>query len=258
MARCDMPEESPTAPQVPVELLSSGSAERAPHALTRPIAVVIADGQALFRSGLARLLEEDPRLRVVAVSGSGVGLVDLCLTTHVDVLVTDVELPDLDVQELLRLAASASPSTRVLVLGNVANWRVLDVMAAGASGFLLKDTAPEGLRSAVVAVHSGEQVLSPQAALALMNGAPTHQLTPRESTILRHVALGSTNREIAEALHLREKTVRNYVSRLYRKLPSQSRAQMASFAFSVAGPVPRGAPRLDGGACEAHDPEEQR
>lgn len=252
-----MPQELRAARPVPVELPPLAAVERPASPLTRRIAVVIADGQALFRSGLARLLEEDGRLQVAAVAGSGGALVDLCTSTQADVLVTDVDLPDLDVVELLRLCTSRSPATRVLVLGAVANWRVCHVMAAGAAGYLLKDTAPEGLRSAVVSVHSGEQVLSPQAALALMDGTPTHRLTPRESTVLHQVALGLSNREIAHALQLREKTVRNYVSRLYRKLPSQSRAQIASFAFGAIGPATDGAPPLDG-TSHAVDPEEGR
>lgn len=201
------------------------------------VSVAIADGQALFRSGLSGLLGEDPRIRVMWACGDGAVLSDLCVTSRVDVLVADADLPRLDIVELPRLLSSACPATRILVLGASVDWRVHPMIAAGAAGFLLKDTAPEGLRAAVISVHAGTQVFSSEATAAIMEGRPTLGLTPRESAVLQHVADGASNREIAAAMHIQEKTVRNYMSRLYRKLPSASRSDMTHTALGARAPL---------------------
>jgi DNA-binding NarL/FixJ family response regulator len=195
------------------------------------IAVMVVDGQTLFRSGLARLLSDDDRLVVVGASGGHRELPDLCASLAVDVVVTDLLLPEINGIELTRLVAGASPSTRVLILASSVDWRVIPAMAAGAAGYLLKDAEPEAISSAVVSVHLGEKVLCREAAHWLIDEAPAHRLTRRESEVLRMVAEGADNSQIAEALDLGQKTVRNYVSRLYHKLASQDRAQMARDAF---------------------------
>lgn len=232
MPRCDERKASPGAGN-PLDVLVPPTGEPPEPAPGPPIRVVIADGQALMRSGLAHLLEQDGRLRVVAVSEGGMGVLDICASAHVDVLVADAELHDVDVLELIHLVSEQSPATHILVLGATASWRVGPLIAAGAGGFLLKDTAPEGLRSAIVSVHAGDQVLSRKATLALMTGASLHRLTPRETTVLRHIARGSTNKEIALAMDIHEKTVRNYVSRLHRKLRSPSRTELTRLAHTV-------------------------
>jgi DNA-binding NarL/FixJ family response regulator len=194
------------------------------------ISVLVVDGQTLFRSGLARLLSDDERLVVVGSSGGHRNLPDLCASQAIDVVVTDLQLPDLSAIELTRLIAGASPETRVLILAATVDWRVIPAMAAGAAGYLLKDAEPEAISSAVVSVHLGEKVLCRDAANWLIEEAPGHRLTRREGEVLRMVAEGADNSQIAEALELGPKTVRNYVSRLYHKLASQDRAQMASYA----------------------------
>jgi DNA-binding NarL/FixJ family response regulator len=198
------------------------------------ISVMVVDGQTLFRSGLARLLSDDERLEVVGASGGHRGLPELCAGLGVDVLVTDLQLPDLNGIELTRLVAQASPGTRVLILAATVDWRVIPAMAAGAAGYLLKDAEPEAISSAVVSVHLGEKVLCREAAHWLIDDAPGHRLTRREAEVLRMVAEGADNSRIAEELELGPKTVRNYVSRLYHKLASQDRSQIASFAVHPA------------------------
>lgn len=194
-----------------------------------PIAVAIADGQAVFRHGLAQLLSEDDRIEVVAVSDGGPELVDLCASLAVDVLVTDLRLPRAHGVELIRLVRSNSTHTRVLVLAAAADWGVVPAITSGASGFLLKDTDPEAITSAVVAVHLGEQVLCHEAT-DWLNPLKIRRLTRREVDVLYMVTQGAQNREIAEWLQLGEKTVRNYVSRLYQKLSVRDRAQIAAYA----------------------------
>ena len=204
------------------------------------ISVMIVDGQAVFRSGLARLLGEDDRLEVVAVSEGGPEVPELCVALSVDVVVTELRLPKMDGIELIRRITAVSPNTRTLVVASAADWGVVPAMGSGAAGFLLKDAEPEAIMSAVVAVHLGEQVLCREA-ISWVNGrTPLRRLTRRESEVLRMIAQGAANKEIAERLQLGEKTVRNYVSRVYRKLSVHSRAQVAAYAFHSEAAIDTG------------------
>jgi DNA-binding NarL/FixJ family response regulator len=187
----------------------------------------VVDSQTLFRSGLARLLSEDDQISVVGVSDGSDELPQLCVSLAVDVVLTDIQVKEWDGVALIRKVAQASPNTRVIVLAAKADWRVAPVMSAGAAGFLLKDAEPESIRSAVISAHLGERVLSDEAAQRLMPGGSEYRLTRRERGILDLVAQGATNKEIAQLLQLSDKTVRNYVSRLYRKLSVQNRAQIS-------------------------------
>jgi DNA-binding NarL/FixJ family response regulator len=191
--------------------------------------VLVADGQTLFRSGLGRLLSEDARLSVAGVSDGSEDLPELCADLAIDVLVTDLQVKAWDGIELTRLISRTSPRTRVIILAAAADWRVVPAMSAGAAGFLLKDAEPEAIRSAVISAHLGERVLCREAAEWLLQDTPGYRLTRREKDILRLVAQGATNREIAGVLELGDKTVRNYVSRLYRKLAVQNRNQISPF-----------------------------
>jgi DNA-binding NarL/FixJ family response regulator len=211
----------------------SPDAPSAPPARPDGISVLVVDSQTLFRVGLARLLGDDERLLVMGVSAGHRELPERCAAMSVDVIVADLELSEMNGLELTRLVSSMAPSTRVLLLASTVDWRVIPAMASGAAGFLLKDSDPEAIRSAVVAVHLGEKVLCREATDWLIDEAPTHRLTRREVEVLRMVAEGADNGDIAHQLGLRQKTVRNYVSRVYRKLASQSRAQIARYALDV-------------------------
>jgi DNA-binding NarL/FixJ family response regulator len=197
--------------------------------------VLVADSQALFRAGLARLLSEDDRLDVVATSDGGPEVSEMCAVLSVDVLVADLRLARVDGIELIRSVGEVSPSTQTLVLASVVDWGVIPALDAGASGFLLKSAEPEAIMSAVVAVHLGEQVLAREATAWVSGDGPGRKLTPRETEVLRMVGEGADNREIADVLQLDEKTVRNYVSRLYRKLSVRDRAQMAKYSAYPPG-----------------------
>ena len=195
------------------------------------VSVLVVDTQTLFRSGLAHLLSEDDHLSVVGVSEGGEDIPRQCREMAIDVVLTDIQVREWDGIELTRAICRVSPRTRVLVLASFADWRVIPAMASGAAGFLLKDAEPEALRSAVVAAHLGEQVLCAEAARWLLPEAPDYRLTRREQEVLRLVAQGAANKEIAQSLQLGDKTVRNYVSRLYRKLAMHNRADISSAAW---------------------------
>lgn len=206
----------------------------------RQVALLVVDTQTLFRSGLARLLREDDRLRVAATTDGGHDVPDLCVALSIDVVLTDIQVRQWDAVALTRMIAKVSPKTRVLILASSADWRVIPVMASGAVGFLVKDTEPEAVRSAVVSAYLGEHVVCPEAARWLIQEEPDYRLTRRESDVLRLVAEGAGNKEIAELLQLGDKTVRNYVSRLYRKLEMHNRDEITSLATPGDVPISRG------------------
>jgi DNA-binding NarL/FixJ family response regulator len=193
------------------------------------ISVIVVATELLFRLGLARLLSEDDRLDVIGVSDGEPDLLELCKATSVDVVLMDIQLSQTDGIDLVRLLTAECPNTKTLVLTSNADWRVRPAMIAGAAGVLLKDTSPEAIRAAVVSVHLGDQVLCNEAARWVLGEEPSTHLTQRESDVLRMIAQGANNAEIAAQLQLGQKTVRNYVSRLYRKLDLSNRAQIATY-----------------------------
>ena len=138
-------------------------------------------------------------------------------------MLIDLELTRVDGIDLVRLLSVECPEAKTIVLTSNANWRVRPAMIAGASGILLKDSSPEAIRAAVVSVHLGDQVLCTEAAQWFLGEERSTHLTQRESDVLRMVAQGANNAEIATKLQLGQKTVRNYVSRLYRKLDLNNR-----------------------------------
>jgi len=204
------------------------------------VSVMVVDDHALVRSGLVGLLEDD-RIEVTAVSKGGEDIPRICAERSVDVLVTDVELVAVDGIEMIRRVSMASPNTRVLIVAASADARVLPALAAGAAGFVLRDVESNSICSAVMSVHLGEMVLCAEAAGWLVQAASGagRNLTQRETEVLRLVAVGTPNKGIAELLKVNEKTVRNYVSRLYSKLDLQNRAQIVRYAMhaGIAYPV---------------------
>jgi DNA-binding NarL/FixJ family response regulator len=193
------------------------------------ISVVVVAAEQLFALGLARLLREDGSLDVIGVWDCDQDLLGLCVARSVDVVLIDLELSRANCIDVVRMLASKCPSTRTLVLTSNPDRRVRAAMMAGASGVLLKDTSPEATRAAVVSVHLGDQVLCSEATRWVLGEDPSPHLTQRESDVLRLMAEGANNTEIARRLQLGQKTVRNYVSRLYRKFDLSNRAQLAAY-----------------------------
>lgn len=193
------------------------------------ISVLVVAAERLFGLGVARLLGEDENLDVIGVSDGDADLPGLCRTGPVDVALVDLELSRVDAIDLVRRISVECLSTKSLVLTSNPDWRVRSAMIAGAGGVLLKDTSPEATRAAVVSVHLGDQVFCSEAAQWVMGNHRSVRLTRRESDVLRVLAQGADNAEIARQLQLGQKTVRNYISRLYRKLDVDSRAQLARY-----------------------------
>lgn len=206
---------------------------------TRVARVLIADDQTLFRSGLARLLEEDPRVEIVGQAVDGADVVKRAASLKPDVVLMDVKMPNVDGIEATRKIVSEHPEIKVLVLTTFdADSYVLQALRAGASGYVLKDSQPSAIISSILSVMSGERVMASAVAnrvLDMLTGATTPKefydgLTAREIEIIKLLAIGQANKQIAYRLHISEKTVRNHVSHMYEKLQIYDRSQAVLYA----------------------------
>ncbi|MER7208303.1 response regulator transcription factor [Streptosporangium sp. NPDC000239] len=209
---------------------------------TAPIRVALADDQAVVRMGLRALIEREPDLEFAGEAADGAGALRLLGETRPDVLLLDIRMPGMDGLETLR-AIAADPglaATRVVVVTTFeVDTYVFAALQAGASGFVLKDSAPEELTRAIRVVASGEALLSPSVTRKVIglfgrhDAAPVEgidTLTPREREMVAWVATGRSNDEIAVELVISPETVRTHVSRAMVKLRARDRAQLVVFA----------------------------
>jgi len=209
--------------------------------MSAPITVLIVDDHAVVRSGLRAYLETQPDLEVVAEAASGREAVQLAAEHVPDVVLMDLVMPEMDGVEATRRIRDASPRTRVVVLTSFHDdVHIFPAIKAGALSYLLKDIGPEELGEAVRAAARGEAVLHPRVAARLadeLRGAwtaginPYAELSARERDVLRLVAEGRSNAEIAAQLVLSEKTVKSHVSNILSKLHLADRTQAAVFAW---------------------------
>jgi DNA-binding NarL/FixJ family response regulator len=206
---------------------------------TKAARVLIADDQTLFRAGLARLLSEDPRLEVVGQALEGQDAVAQAAKLKPDVVLMDLKMPGVDGIEATRQITEADPKVKVLILTTFdTDSNVIQALKAGASGYVLKDSSADAIASSVVAVTSGERVMASAVAnrvLEMLTGASTPKefydgLTNREVEILKMLANGMANKQIAYRLKISEKTVRNHVSNMYEKLGIYDRSQAVLYA----------------------------
>jgi DNA-binding NarL/FixJ family response regulator len=215
------------------------------------IRVVVADDQALVRSGFRMILDAKPDLEVVGEAGDGREAVALVEREHPDVVLMDVRMPEVDgLEATRRIVASGSP-TRVIILTTYdVDDSVFAALRAGASGFLLKDARPAELVEAIRVVARGDALLAPSVTRRLLDrfagvlpapGGPPDlgELTEREVEVLRLVALALSNAEIAERLVLTEATVKTHVSSVLRKLGLRDRVQAVVLAYDVGLVRPR-------------------
>jgi DNA-binding NarL/FixJ family response regulator len=208
-------------------------------AQTQVARVLIVDDQTLFRTGLARLLDEDPRVQVVGQAVDGADALKKVAALKPDIVLMDLKMPNLDGVEATRRIVAEHPDVKVLILSTFdADSYVLQALRAGASGYVLKDSQPQAVVSSVLAVISGERVMANAVAnrvLDMLTGTTTPKefydgLTVREIEILKLLATGQANKQIAHRLHISEKTVRNHVSHMYEKLRIYDRSQAVLYA----------------------------
>jgi DNA-binding NarL/FixJ family response regulator len=221
------------------------------------IRIVVADDHQVVRTGFAGLLGTQPDFTVVGIACDGAETVRMCRELHPDVVLMDVRMPGMDGIEATRQLAGSGPAgPRILILTTFdLDEYVYDALRAGATGFLLKDVTAERLFEAVRIVAAGEALLAPAvtrrlitefarlrpapAASAAGGAAALGALTPRETQVLRLVAEGLSNPEIAARLAVTEETVKTHVSRVLSKLGLRDRTQAVVTAYESGLVVPR-------------------
>jgi DNA-binding NarL/FixJ family response regulator len=206
------------------------------------IRIVVTDDHAVVRQGLRMFLELDPELEVVGEAANGAEAVALAKALQPDVVLMDLLMPVMDGITAVGKLREEAPEVEVIALTSVLeDASVVGAVRAGATGYLLKDTNADELRRAVKAAAAGQVQLSPEAATRLMREvrAPEkpESLTERETDVLKLLAKGRANKEIARDLAIGEKTVKTHVSSILPKLGLQSRTQAVLHAMK-AGLIP--------------------
>jgi NarL family two-component system response regulator LiaR len=216
-----------------------GGTRRRPRAGGERIGILIADDHPVVRHGLRAFLQLQEDLDIVGEAGDGLEAVAEAKRVRPDVVLLDLVMPNLDGIEAIRQIRQASPKTKIIVLTTFADdEKVFPAVRAGAAGYLLKDVEPKELVEAIRSVNRGQGPLHPSVASKLMNEFAGGQeradaleaLTDREKDVLRLIAQGMSNREIAREFVLSEKTVKTHVSNILAKLRLADRTQAALYA----------------------------
>lgn len=221
------------------------------------IRVLIADDQALVRSGFRMILDADPEISVIAEASDGASAVEAARSSQPDVVLMDIRMPGLDglqaTRQILAEHPPGPPHVLMLTTFDLDEY-VYEALQAGASGFLLKDAPPEQLTAGIRAVASGESLLAPSITRRMIEtfvrerrpaeaDASLEELTDREREVLGLIARGLSNREIAEELVVSTTTVKTHVARVLSKLDLRDRVQAVVFAYESGLVAPRDPPR---------------
>jgi DNA-binding NarL/FixJ family response regulator len=210
---------------------------------TEPVRVLVVDDHELFRRGLIMLLGDDSDIEVVGEAADGVGATDLAVSTAPDVVLLDVRMPRRTGVEACRAIKEAVPTTKIIML-TVSDEEadLYESVKNGAAGYLLKDSSIEEVAQAIRVVNEGQSLISPSMAVKLIDEfkqmskpdretGPALRLTDRELEVLRLVAKGLNNREVAKELFISENTVKNHVRNILEKLQLHSRMEAVMYAM---------------------------
>lgn len=205
------------------------------------IRVVIADDHLLLREGLRRILEFEEDIEVLAEVGDGQGAINITRKLQFDILLLDLNMPGIGGLEACRIIRRENPNLGILILTvDDSDEQVFQVLQLGVAGYLLKDVDPKTLVDSIRKVHSGCPILSPVVTGKLLEklsnpytSKHTYRLSEREMEILTYLVKGSSNREIGQILYISEKTVKNHLSSIFRKLEVEDRTQAALKAVKL-------------------------
>ncbi|HET7421843.1 MAG TPA: response regulator transcription factor [Candidatus Dormibacteraeota bacterium] len=195
-------------------------------AASAPIRVLVADDHRLFRAGLSRMLTSDPRFDVVGDAANGHDAIQLTLDRKPDVVLMDLQMPTLGGLEAVKRLKAEAPEVRVLVISAYADGSLVEqALASGAMGYVNKDVTMEEVASRILEVSAARR--------SRANGRSHAVLSSRELHVLRQVASGLSNKQIAGRLGISEKTVRNHLSRVFNKLRATNRTEAVMNAMRV-------------------------
>jgi two-component system NarL family response regulator len=193
--------------------------------------VLVVDDHSLLRTGVANIINMEPTLEVVAEAANGRDAIAAFTTFHPDVVLMDLRMPEMEGVEAVRRIREIDPQARVVVLTTYdADEDIARALQAGAKAYILKDIAADALVACIRDVLAGKTYLAPSAAAKLAERVTQVQLTPRELSALRLLANGDSNKEIASALEISERTVKTHLGHLFEKLGVTSRTEAVRVA----------------------------
>lgn len=211
--------------------------------MVEPITVVLVDDHSMVRMGLTAYFNTVADIQVVGEAGSGEEAVRMVADVTPDVVLMDLIMPGMDGVEATRQVKRISPSTQVIILTSYhEDEHIFPAIRAGALSYVLKDIDPDELANAIRRAHAGEAMLNPQVAARMVkeiHGSrsdetnPFLELTDREMDVLRLIAAGKNNQEIAEELVISEKTVKTHITNIFSKLHLKDRTQAAVYAWQA-------------------------
>ena len=210
--------------------------------MTNPIKLIIADDEMLIRTGLKIMLEASGNVEVLALAESGRAAFEACKEDKPDVVLMDIRMPESNGIEGTKLIKEAFPEVKVLIVTTFQDTEyIVEAVQNGASGYLLKDSSPEGILDGIKVALSGKVVMDTVISEALLTNTTVEKpatfdaekwgLTPREVELIQQVAQGLSNKEIAQTLFLSEGTVKNNISTILSKLELRDRTQLVIFAY---------------------------
>jgi NarL family two-component system response regulator LiaR len=209
--------------------------------MTDTIRIIVVDDHPVVRKGIVAMLETEPGLEIIAECSGGKEAIQKVVALKPDVTLMDLVMPEVDGVEAIQQITCIDPSARILVLTSFSSEdKVIASINAGATGYLLKDSDPEVLIQAIRQVHQGESSLHPAAAKHLVarlsrpqsaNTSKLESLTDRELEVLKYVAQGLSNQEIAQVMVISQATVHSHVNKILNKLEVNSRTQAALLAL---------------------------
>jgi len=221
---------------------------------TEPVTVVVADDQSAVREGLVLLLGTLPGIAVTGEAEDGEAAVEVVAAQRPQVVLMDLNMPGCDGVEATRRIRASYPQTQVVVLTTYSDDEsIISALRAGALGYLTKDATRAEIGRAVLAAAAGQAVMDPEVQQRLLSAAvrapappsgdpEEGDLTPRESDVLRLIAAGKSNREIARALFVSEATVKTHINRIFAKTGSRDRTQAMRYAYTHGYADPPGLP----------------
>jgi DNA-binding NarL/FixJ family response regulator len=199
--------------------------------MTAPHAVMVVDDHALVRTGVVNIISHEPDLLVVAEAANGVEAIDAFVKYHPDVTLLDLRMPVMEGVEAVRQIRAIDPTAKVIVLTTYdTDEDITRALKAGAKAYVLKDISADALVACIRDVLDGKTYLAPAAAAKLAEGMARVQVTPRELSALRLMADGQSNKEIATALGITERTVKTHLGHLFDKLGVTSRTEAVKVA----------------------------
>ena len=199
---------------------------------TKSIRLLVADDHALLRQGIASLIGLEPDLELVAEAATGREAVAQFQAHRPDITLLDLQMPEMSGLDALSAIRSEFPQARIIVLTTYAgDVQVMRALQAGARGYLLKGRVHKELLEAIRAVHAGHKRLSPEVAAALAEHAGEEELSARELDVLRLIAAGNANKEIAAQLSVTEETVKSHVTSILSKLAANDRTHAVTLAL---------------------------